>query len=300
MTFKQIEAFYWAAHCSNFRSAADLVHISLSSLSQRISELEVSLNVQLFSRDGYRAQLTAQGEALLPLARDILDRMTQIKETIGVAQEIKGRCRFGIGELGSLTWLPLFLNEARKRFPQLDIAPTVEVGAELERKLERGELDCAVIAGYSDNPKIQGGRVGAADFCWVRSPALPEHDFASAASMIAAYPLITLPPSAGTFNIIRDWLARLDGRLPNILYCNNWGAIAGLISEGVGIGMLPLSWANSLTQRGELLIVNHLPPLKSLEYSVRKRVDDYRQTTDAAMQLVKDCVDFSIPHRLFK
>ncbi|WP_152412401.1 LysR family transcriptional regulator, partial [Yersinia pestis] len=33
MTLKQLEAFYWAARCSNFSIAAERLHISISSLS---------------------------------------------------------------------------------------------------------------------------------------------------------------------------------------------------------------------------------------------------------------------------
>lgn len=50
MTLKQLEAFYWAATCVNFTVAAERVHLSVSSLSKRIAELEASLGVELFDR----------------------------------------------------------------------------------------------------------------------------------------------------------------------------------------------------------------------------------------------------------
>ncbi|WP_154588060.1 LysR family transcriptional regulator, partial [Bordetella pertussis] len=78
MTLKQLEAFYWAATCASFAVAADRLHLSLSSLSKRIAELESALGLDLFDRSGHRAVLTAAGERLLPQARDLLasaDRM---------------------------------------------------------------------------------------------------------------------------------------------------------------------------------------------------------------------------------
>jgi DNA-binding transcriptional LysR family regulator len=69
MTLKQLEAFYWAATCLNFSVAAERVHLSVSSLSKRIAELEASLGVQLFDRSGRAAELTPQGEQLLPRIR---------------------------------------------------------------------------------------------------------------------------------------------------------------------------------------------------------------------------------------
>jgi hypothetical protein len=72
MTLKQLEAFYWAATCLNFSVAAERVHLSVSSLSKRIAELEASLGVQLFDRSGRAAELTPQGEQLLPRIRELL------------------------------------------------------------------------------------------------------------------------------------------------------------------------------------------------------------------------------------
>ncbi|MGU4703868.1 LysR family transcriptional regulator, partial [Burkholderia cepacia] len=39
-TLKQLDAFYWAATCANFSTAAQRLHLSVSSLSKRINELE--------------------------------------------------------------------------------------------------------------------------------------------------------------------------------------------------------------------------------------------------------------------
>src|SRR3989344_5463257 len=55
---KQLEAFWWAATCANFATAAERVHLSVSSLSKRISELESTLGQSLFDRSGHRAVLT--------------------------------------------------------------------------------------------------------------------------------------------------------------------------------------------------------------------------------------------------
>ena len=67
-SIKQLEAFWWAATCANFATAAERVHLSVSSLSKRIAELEAALGQSLFDRSGHRAALTEAGERLLPAA----------------------------------------------------------------------------------------------------------------------------------------------------------------------------------------------------------------------------------------
>ncbi|POM21335.1 hypothetical protein CSX04_02771 [Burkholderia cepacia] len=45
-TLKQLDAFYWAATCANFSTAAQRLHLSVSSLSKRINELEQVSNAR--------------------------------------------------------------------------------------------------------------------------------------------------------------------------------------------------------------------------------------------------------------
>jgi DNA-binding transcriptional LysR family regulator len=62
----------------NFAQAARKLHMAASPLSQRIKDLEYELGEQLFERSTHRVELTPAGEALLPLARDVLERMNAI------------------------------------------------------------------------------------------------------------------------------------------------------------------------------------------------------------------------------
>ncbi|WP_435220410.1 LysR family transcriptional regulator [Streptomyces sp. Tue6028] len=62
----------------NFSAAARRLHMATSPLSQRIKDLERELDHRLFERDTHRVSLTPAGEALLPLARDVLDQVNSI------------------------------------------------------------------------------------------------------------------------------------------------------------------------------------------------------------------------------
>ena len=106
MTLKQLEAFYWAATCASFAVAAQRVHLSMSSLSKRIAELELSLGERLFDRSGHRATLTDTGRRLVPRARDLLQAADALRHDLGQHTGLHGTCRLGVGELSALTWLP--------------------------------------------------------------------------------------------------------------------------------------------------------------------------------------------------
>nr|WP_246258227.1 LysR family transcriptional regulator [Amycolatopsis anabasis] len=62
----------------NFSQAARRLHMAASPLSQRIKDLEHELGQPLFERSTHRVALTPAGAALLPLARDVLERVNAI------------------------------------------------------------------------------------------------------------------------------------------------------------------------------------------------------------------------------
>ncbi|WP_239012419.1 LysR family transcriptional regulator [Streptomyces sioyaensis] len=62
----------------NFTAAARRLHMATSPLSQRIKDLERELEQRLFDRDTHRVALTPAGNALLPIARDILETANSI------------------------------------------------------------------------------------------------------------------------------------------------------------------------------------------------------------------------------
>lgn len=297
MTLKQLEAFYWAATCANFALAATRLHISTSSLSKRLSELEETLGVALFDRSAHRAVLTESGERLLPRAAHLLQ---VAEETLQAAGDGKGasHCSLGIGELSALTWLPRLATHVRKHHPGMTLAPRVDIGTALEERLHDGSLDCAVVAGRAAHPAIVSRKVAQARFVWVAAAALPASIQTIGADVLEEHPLVTLPPGAGTTRILDDWLLESDLDVPRRFTCNSWGAIAGLLIDGFGVGILPGGWARIFEQREQLRILTGKVALAPLVYTFRHRRNDRRRVIDTMHAAVRASADFSIAPRL--
>ena len=116
--------------------------------------------------------------------------------------------------------------------------------------------------------------------------------------MLQDYPLVTLPQGAGTSRILDEWLMANDIDAAYRLSCNSWGAIAGLLIEGIGVGFLPESWARSLSRRGELRVLNAAPALSPLVYTFQKRRNDERPLLAEILAAVRATVDFGRTPRL--
>ena len=299
MTFKQLEAFYWAATCLSFSVAAERVHLSVSSLSKRIAELESSLGVPLFDRSKRSATLTARGQLLLPRIRELLHAAAQLEQAAGRDAGLQGRCRIGVGELSALTWLPSLIRRAQELHPALQIEPRSDIGQALEQRIETGELDCLVIAGPSSRSALASELVAEVEFVWVASG-----DFLARAGtddpcrLMAEQLLIALPDGSGALRVLDQWLARHHLGIQRRLSCNSWGAVVGMVAEGLGFGYMPRRWAEAMAQRGALRILRRGGALPPLPYTIQWRRDDARPLINGMREIIKEVIDFPAPRGL--
>ncbi|KUZ80252.1 LysR family transcriptional regulator [Burkholderia ubonensis] len=290
-TFKQLDAFYWAATSANFATAAQRLNLSISSLSKRINELEQATGRVLFDRSGHRAVLTEDGETLLPAAIRVLESVAALQDAFAQDKGLTGRLSFGVGELSALTWLPRFVAAVQKLHPQLKLEPYVDVGAVLEAKVDAGELDFAVIAGRSSRGSILSQQVTEARFAWMASERLVGSARTLTPTLLEQHPLVTLPAGAGTTHILDEWLLATGVNHARRITCNNWSALAGMMREGVGIGFLPADWAAAHTDAALVRLASK-PALSPLPYAFQWRRGDMRSLIPSMLALVRQHADF--------
>jgi DNA-binding transcriptional LysR family regulator len=300
MTLKQLEAFYWAATCSSFALAAERVHLSVSSLSKRIAELEASLGQTLFDRAGHRAALTEAGARLLPLAGALLQQADQLQQQMGSpTASLRGPCRLGVGELTAMTWLPRLVAAIASAHPDLELSVHVDVGAALAERLDKGALDVAVIAGPASRTALTAVPIAQAAFTWCARPEVAASVRSMNAAALQAHALVALPPGSGVTQLIDDWLRQAGAQPVRRLHCNHWGAIAGLLAHSGGIGLLPQGWARALQRRDVLRQLKSPVPLGELGYGLHHRRDDLRPLVGALRVLAAREADFTVAGSVF-
>ena len=299
MTLKQVEAFYWAATAASFLAAAGRLHVSQSSLSKRISELEQQLGRTLFDRSGHRAVLTDAGEALLPHARRMLSLAEEMRSLVAETGVVRGHCRFGVGELAALTWLPDLVALARSTHPELVLEATVDLGASLEQRLQDGELDFAVVAGHSLRSAIASEAIAKVRFAWTAAPQLVGKHRSLGAALLQDVAVVTMPPAAGATRMLDQWLARNGLEVRRRITCNNLAAVASLIAAGVGIGLFPHGWLKQMVEREAVVELRARSALPALEYTFQSRRGDRRPLLEHMRALVGRTVNFAKPSPLW-
>lgn len=292
MTLKQLEAFYWAAVSPSFAAAAERVNLTVSSLSKRLAELEVSLGQPLFDRSGHKARLTEAAERLLPHAIALLQQAQALKEIVLANAGLQGRCRIGSGELASITWLSAWVHQVQTQHPALVISVLTDIGQALTERLEKGELDVAVIAGHARRPGLTSIPLRSSSFVWCARPdiarRLPLLELASVEKLT----LITLPRGSGATHILDSWLESSGVKFGHTLICNQWGVVAGLLLEGAGVGFLPQGLASGLAQQQKLVVLKSRFGLKKLDYYLHYRHDDPRPLIPALVKSSLQAANF--------
>lgn len=295
ITLKQLEAFYLAANAASFASAAARLHVTQSSLSKRISELEAQLGQPLFDRTGHKAVLTEAGRTIVSKAQSLLMAADELRSTLSEHQGMRGQCRFGVGEHTSLSWLPDFVSYNSLHFPDMVLEPSVNIGSVLEDGVDRGQFDFAVVAGMSTRASMANKELAQVEFSWVAARSLVGDTRELTSDLIRSMALITMPPGAGAARTIDQWLMSNNLEVGRRLICNSMAAIMSLVIAGLGISLLPVSWLLPMEDRASLVRMKSNPPIPLLRYYLTWRRDDNRHAMARLRDVICQIADFDKP-----
>ena len=79
---KKYEAFVKTVEMGSFTKAADAMNYSQSGISKMIGELEREWGISLLERDRGGIRLTAEGQTMLPLAKNLLEEYRRMQAAV--------------------------------------------------------------------------------------------------------------------------------------------------------------------------------------------------------------------------
>ena len=116
LSLKQLHYFVALADELHFTKAAARCFVTQSTLSGGIRELEQQLDITLFERDKKHVMLTPAGQALGPLAHQLLSAAGDFLQLGSeLAQPLSGTLMLGAIPTIAPFWLPKLMREAVKR-----------------------------------------------------------------------------------------------------------------------------------------------------------------------------------------
>lgn len=145
MELRHLRYFKALSECLNFTRAAERMHVTQSTLSHQIKQLEESLDRQLFDRVGKKVVLTEAGEIFLEFVTSALGAVDKgigaLKESAGA---LTGQIRVGATHTFNLQFLPECVATFLAKHPMVKVTVEELSADQICVKLKTGELDLGI------------------------------------------------------------------------------------------------------------------------------------------------------------
>ncbi len=146
-TLKQLRYLVALHRTNHFGKAADACHVTQSTLSAGLQELENLLGTQLVERTKRSVMFTALGEEIVRRAQSILNDVDDLTDLATSAKDpLKGIVRMGVIPTIAPFLLPKIMPAISKKLPDLELHLREDKSAELCELVRSGELDLVLYA----------------------------------------------------------------------------------------------------------------------------------------------------------
>ena len=272
-SLRQMAVFAAVARQESVSRAAQALALSQSATSTALAELERIYETPLFDRIGKRLRLNESGQALLPLALDILERAEAIEDSL------EGRAGFGKLRIGATLTIgnylaTLIVADYLKRHPTSSAELHVRNTTTILDQVVRHELDIGLIEGHCQHPDLVAERWVEDELVVFCSPQHPLARIGTArlADLVEAS-WIVREAGSGTRETL-DQALRQHRFIPSIrLELEHTEAIKRAVEHGLGIGCISRLALREAFRRGSLIAIEtpELDLLRDFQFVWRRR-----------------------------
>jgi DNA-binding transcriptional LysR family regulator len=286
MDIGQLEAFLRVAAEGSVTRAAILMNKSQSTISVRIANLERYLGTRVFEQRGRRLELTSAGQALLPIAEQMLE-FRQMGTELARAANTEAWSRVSVGA-NNVTASYLATTIARAHFataPRVRLEIHVHSSQTLTSLLLEGRIDVAFV-----NPLLTTQVLRQLTSYHDRSALVRSAAFRMN-GQLADNPFLSysLGPVKEAMRLLE---LAIGHRITVAVESNSSSLIHTLAMEGMGLAILPVSLIGSSLATGELKEV-HVPGFNAPDWPVSfvaAPSRHFRAETRAFIDLVTETV----------
>lgn len=149
----QLEYFLAVAETGSFTRGAERAGVVQSAVSAAVAQLERQLGVTLLERAYHRVTLTAEGEALLPQAREVLAAIEAARDAVAAARgEISGTVVLGTLAFSGPWDIAQLLHDFQAAHPRVAVhlRQTIAGSATSLAEVRAGALDMALVSTHAE------------------------------------------------------------------------------------------------------------------------------------------------------
>lgn len=266
ITLRQLKAFASIAEHKSFTKAADELHLTQSSLSGLIKEMEKNLEVRLFDRTTRQLFLSDAGERLLPYALRILGELRLFGNEIDDLKDFyQGKVRLAVSQQLAASAMPNLIQKFRKTHPNIQVTLLDCSIEEVISRVQLLEADIGVGPERVLTSDVVASELFSSQFCLV---VRPEHAFAKRQSVTWQEIDEQVTTLRGTFTqrLIDELPKEIAHRLFRADYEVNFLSTAlGMTQKGFGV-TVAMPYAKSWVDQHGLIMVPLEAPVISRKF----------------------------------
>lgn len=251
VTLKQLNVFREVFETGQISKAARSLSLSVSAVSQSLTELESSLDVTLFVRTTQGLQPSPAGKVLYPRAVMILRDVEDVEKLMH-AQEagLAGTLKIGSNRNFGIYVLSRRLPQFQLKRPSIQVQFYVEDNAKILSGVRDNTLDLGFVSEPPSDPDLEAFVCFRERHCIVTSAAssLPRLDM-TMSDLSAAPWIMEEEMQAQTLR----WLKSHSVTVAHCITMNQKGAIKRAIATGFGVARLSYLSVSEELRRGELI-----------------------------------------------
>lgn len=141
MDIRSLRYFVETVRLNSFTQAAESLHVTQSTISKMVRQLEEEVGAQLLLREGRKLTLTDTGQVVYARGMEILATMRKLMVEVRDTQTVeRGRLTVGIPPMTNLLFTPV-LKAFRERYPNIQLSLQEDAGQTIERQVAHGDLE---------------------------------------------------------------------------------------------------------------------------------------------------------------
>lgn len=231
--------FCSVARTGSYKLAASRLNIPLSTLSRRVSALELQLGVRLLHRDAHRLILTETGQHYYSTCAPLFDEFEAAAQTLQTGIE-QPRGELHISAPVDLTdiWLAPMLNAFAARYPEIRLSLQL---SNYNIALQETPVDLAIRVGEQQDSDWVQRYIDDIPFHFYASRECPQWHQLETPKQLDEWPLITRHPQSHWKLYQPTTGEQLDYPLArNVrLRADHLMLVRRSIAAGLGVGLLP-------------------------------------------------------------
>jgi DNA-binding transcriptional LysR family regulator len=235
--------FLVACETKNFSQAGRQLHLSQPAISQTINNLEKHFAAKLFLRQGRSVDLTEIGQALRPMAQELVSAARRMEETVSSLQgEVVGEFEIGCSTASGKYLLPNLIARFRRTYPLVRVNVLVTSRDSVMKKLVSGEVAMGVSSRRIEHRDLEYKNffsdevilIVPADHRWADYRRVYPDD-------LLDEPMILREECSGTIEVLKAGLLEHDisfDMLNVTMGLGNAEAIEMAVEEGIGVAFI--------------------------------------------------------------